>query len=130
MLQEIRKMQNKPNVKLTLNPTCFMGTTNPSWPTSPHGSRATGHESRINMQNKPNLHTSIHKCLRNMDLQKYLHPALLVSTNNQSSIIDNQLKGLPATEKFYIRKKELKNCRNYCSDKHLGRLSELGVCFL
>ena len=63
------------------------------------------------MQNKPNLRTSSHKCLRSKDLQKYLHPALLVSTNNQQpacaqGIIDNQLKGPPATEKFYIRKKE------------------------
>jgi hypothetical protein len=63
-------MQNKPN----FNPT-------PSWPPSPNGPRVTGDESRINMQNEPNSHTNSHKCLSNMDLRKYLHPALLVSTN-------------------------------------------------
>ena len=75
-------MQNKANFESTHSST-----------TSPDGSRATSHESRLKMQNKPNLHKSSHKCLCNTDLQKYLHPALLVSTNNQSSIIDNQLRG-------------------------------------
>ncbi len=39
-------MQNEPNLE-----------TSPSWPTSPNGSRATSHESRL-MQNEPNLETS------------------------------------------------------------------------
>jgi hypothetical protein len=36
-----------------------------------------------------------HKCLRHMGLHKYPQPAMLVSKNNQSSIITNQLKGEP-----------------------------------
>ncbi len=47
------------------------------------------------MQNKPNLHNNSHKCLRKIGLHKYLYPALLVYTNNQSSIINNQWKGEP-----------------------------------
>ena len=45
-----------------------------------------------NMQNKPNLQINRHKYLHSKGLRKYLHPALLVSSNNQSSIIDNQWK--------------------------------------
>ena len=45
------------------------------------------------MRNKPNLTKNGRKLSITKDLQKYLHPALLVSSNNQQSIIDNQLKG-------------------------------------
>ncbi len=56
------KMQNEPN----FNP-------NPSCPNSPNGSRATGHESRINMQNKPNFKSHERKYSNTKDLRKYLH---------------------------------------------------------
>jgi hypothetical protein len=47
------------------------------------------------MQNEPNLQTNSHKCPRNIDLRKYLHPAMLVSTNivdppQEESTINNQ----------------------------------------
>ena len=51
-------MQNEPN----FNP-------NSSSPTSPNGSRATGHESRL-MQNEPNLKMYERKCIANKDLRK------------------------------------------------------------
>ena len=48
-------------------------------------------ESNIeNMQNEPNLKENGHKCLHNIDLQKYPHPALPVSTNNQLSRIEHR----------------------------------------
>jgi hypothetical protein len=67
-------------------------------------------DTKLFMQNEPNLYTNSHKCLRNMDLQKYLHPALLLSTNivdrvyppqadrrrNQQSIIN--IEDLPMAE--------------------------------
>jgi len=107
-----KKTQNEPNCKLTAHmPTSHNGprgtahesrlnmqnesnfTLTAHKPKSPNGSRAKAHESRLNMRNEPNLHKNSHNCLRNIDLRKYLHTALLVSTNNQQSIITNQLKG-------------------------------------
>jgi hypothetical protein len=71
-------------------------------PTSPNGLRVTGHEK---MQNEPNLNKNSHNCLHNIDLQIYLHPALLVSANNQSSIINNQWKGEPNFKQQFIPEK-------------------------
>jgi hypothetical protein len=72
---ESRLMQNKPNYESTASP-----------PTSPNGSRGTGHESRL-MQNKPNFTPHAPKNPINHSWPQ------AESTNNQSSIINNQLKG-------------------------------------
>jgi hypothetical protein len=89
-------MQNKPNFESTASP-----------PTSPNGSRATGHESRL-MQNEPNLHdqmnvspaiTKDYENERPCELpQKTINQPRpkAETTNNQSSIINNQLKGVIA----------------------------------
>ncbi len=84
----------------------------PSSRPTPNGSRDTGHESRINMQNEPNsqdqanISTAIseeyeHALLHGYPPDKPYPPQKPInhprpqaeSTNNQSSLINNQLKG-------------------------------------
>ena len=55
------------------------------------------------MQNKPNLHTSSHKCLRNIDLQKTLHPKYAIR-NTTYAIRDYLCKTNPISHKKYITK--------------------------
>ncbi len=71
-----KKMRNKPNFNTSSS---VQKTINQSRPKD----ESTNNQSSIidNQLKGPNLHKSSHKCLRNIDLQKYPHPALLLSTN-------------------------------------------------
>jgi hypothetical protein len=89
-------MQNKPNFKLTLNPTWFMGTPNAHIPAAPHGSRATSHESRF-MKNEPNLNISATKIY--LDLASWLRCLLQLFTSPRLTFA-HKLKKMRAFCKF------------------------------